>query len=84
MLDQLGFENTRIVASDDGFQYIVEDMYKDAELTAAIDIIGWAHFSILFWTNENQLILTEFTSLISRVFAGNILFSKIFIKEFCV
>ncbi|KAK3611679.1 hypothetical protein CHS0354_012049 [Potamilus streckersoni] len=40
MLDKSGFQNVRIVAADGNWTPVSKDIHKDAELAAAIDIIG--------------------------------------------
>jgi hypothetical protein len=42
-LDSNGFQNTRIVAADNDFNGIINDMVADPTLAAAIDVIG-AHY----------------------------------------
>ena len=42
-LDGAGYVNTRLVASDEGWESIVTDMTNDPELRAAVDIVG-AHY----------------------------------------
>ena len=46
MLDDNGFEKTRIVAADGGWD-IVSDVALDAELDSALDIVGLVHTHIL-------------------------------------
>ena len=53
MLDEYGFENTKIVAADGSFAGISSAILSDEELADAVSIIGWGWISVI--TDCNKL-----------------------------